>query len=184
MLYPVLSHLAKCRDLRIKSAPQVPKIEGGGFSQFRQCPYLDRFFLKGFLKGLSVFQAKDLNASSDPYSLLVQYKHSNYWINTRLVAANLNGNRSQKNQTRTGISQFMCFSQESSPMLRITRWFYTGVSHARKPWNMVEVLGDLWDRKQHEVALWCLVFCIDACTSSVIISYYIHSRATPVTNHI
>ena len=43
-------------------------------------------------------------------------------------------------------------------MLRITMWFDTEVSHARKPWNMVEVLGDLWDRKQHEVSLWCLVF--------------------------
>ena len=28
-----------------KSAPRLPKIEGGwGFSQFGQCPYLDRFF--------------------------------------------------------------------------------------------------------------------------------------------
>ena len=53
---------------------------------------------------------------------------------------------------------------------------------------MVEVLGDRWDRKQHEVALWCQVFCIDACTSSVIISYYmvrfyqgVHLEAVNVT---
>ena len=29
-IYAVLSDFAKCRDSRIKSAPQVPKIEGGG----------------------------------------------------------------------------------------------------------------------------------------------------------
>ena len=38
--YAVLSLFAKCRDLHVKSAPQLPKIEGG-FSQFGQCPYLD-----------------------------------------------------------------------------------------------------------------------------------------------
>ena len=40
-IYAVLSDFAKCRDSRIKSAPQGPKIQGGGggFSQFGQCPY-------------------------------------------------------------------------------------------------------------------------------------------------
>ena len=31
-IYAVLSDFAKCRDSRIKSAPRVPKIEGGGGS--------------------------------------------------------------------------------------------------------------------------------------------------------
>ena len=44
-MYAVLYDFAKCRDSRIKSALQVPKIEGQGFSQFGQCPYLDFFFL-------------------------------------------------------------------------------------------------------------------------------------------
>ena len=39
--YAVLSHFAKCRNLRVKSAPQLPKIEGG-FSQFRHCLYLKK----------------------------------------------------------------------------------------------------------------------------------------------
>ena len=43
VIYAVLSDFAKCRDSRIKSAPRVLKIEGGGFSQFGQCPYLDCF---------------------------------------------------------------------------------------------------------------------------------------------
>ena len=42
-IYAVLSNFAKCRDSRVKSAPRLPKIEGGVFSQFGQCPYLDRF---------------------------------------------------------------------------------------------------------------------------------------------
>ena len=29
-IYAVLSDFAKCRDSHVKSAPQVPKIEGGG----------------------------------------------------------------------------------------------------------------------------------------------------------
>ena len=29
-IYAVLSDFAKCRDSRVKSAPRVPKIEGGG----------------------------------------------------------------------------------------------------------------------------------------------------------
>ena len=29
-IYAVLSDFAKCRDSRVKSAPQLPKIEGGG----------------------------------------------------------------------------------------------------------------------------------------------------------
>ena len=44
-IYAVLSDFAKCCDSRVKSAPRVPKIEGGGFSQFGQCPYLDCFFV-------------------------------------------------------------------------------------------------------------------------------------------
>ena len=45
-IYAVLSDFANYRDSRIKIAPRVPKIEGGGgFSQFGQCPYLDCFFL-------------------------------------------------------------------------------------------------------------------------------------------
>ena len=45
--HALLSHFAKCRDLCVKSAPRLPKIEGGwgggGFSQFGQYPYLDCF---------------------------------------------------------------------------------------------------------------------------------------------
>ena len=29
-IYAVLSHFAKCRDLRVKSAPRLPEIDGGG----------------------------------------------------------------------------------------------------------------------------------------------------------
>ena len=46
-IYTVLSDFEKCRDSRVKSAPQLPKIEGGGgVSQFGQCPYLDCFLFK------------------------------------------------------------------------------------------------------------------------------------------
>ena len=31
-IYAVLSNFAKCRDSRVKSAPRLPKIEGGGGS--------------------------------------------------------------------------------------------------------------------------------------------------------
>jgi len=45
--YAVLSHFEKMSRYTRKSAPRLPKLEVGGFSQFGQCPYLYHFFLKG-----------------------------------------------------------------------------------------------------------------------------------------
>ena len=46
LIYAVLSDFAKCCNSHVKSAMQVQKIEGGGFSQLGQCPYLDFFIFK------------------------------------------------------------------------------------------------------------------------------------------
>ena len=43
--YAILLHLAKCREFTHKSAPRLPKIEGGeGFSQFWAIPVLTLLF--------------------------------------------------------------------------------------------------------------------------------------------
>ena len=44
-IYAVLSDFAKCRDSRIKSAPRVPKIEGGGVQPIRAMPIFRLLFL-------------------------------------------------------------------------------------------------------------------------------------------
>ena len=44
-IYPVLSDFAKCHDSSIKSAPRVPKIEGGRFSPYA---HIKTVFLNGF----------------------------------------------------------------------------------------------------------------------------------------
>ena len=61
-----------------KSAPRLPKIEGGGFSQFGQCPYLDCFyFLMASLIEL-LEAAKKKAFFSFPPNLLVFEKLSNW----------------------------------------------------------------------------------------------------------
>ena len=43
-IYAVLSDFAKCRDSRVKSAPQLPKLEGGGVQPIRAMPIFRLFF--------------------------------------------------------------------------------------------------------------------------------------------
>ena len=43
-IYAVLSDFAKCRDSRVKSAPRLPKIEGGGVQPIRAMPVFRPFF--------------------------------------------------------------------------------------------------------------------------------------------
>ena len=48
-IYAVLSDFAKCRDSRVKSAPRVPKIEGGGVRPIRAMPIFRLLCLKIWL---------------------------------------------------------------------------------------------------------------------------------------
>ena len=43
-IYAVLSDFEKCRDSRVKSAPQVPKIEGGGVQPIWAMPIFRLLF--------------------------------------------------------------------------------------------------------------------------------------------
>ena len=45
-IYAVLSHFGKCRDLRVKSAPQLPEIEGGGGQPIWAMPVFRLLFYK------------------------------------------------------------------------------------------------------------------------------------------